>query len=155
MVRTLIDDGCVAVGLEGSDYNLKNGLHEWTVIPDNLFTCDLGYPFTLKYGKRDYAHKFDVITMWEFIEHIPEERLPTVMNNAKRHLKENGFIVGSTNQLGSVFEGVEHHLTQKPIAWWYDFFAKQGLRRWHSLYPMFEGRKAWVRSVRDNFVIGR
>ena len=153
MVRSFIDAGCEAVGLEGSDYNREHGLHEWPVIPDNLFTCDLGFPFTLYYGRRKYPHKFDVVTMWEFIEHIPETRLPVVISNAKKHLKKDGLIIGSTNEFGSVFEGVEHHLTKQPIAWWYDFFAKQGLKRRKDLEEKLEHNNAWVRKVKSNFVL--
>lgn len=151
MVRTLIDDGCVAVGLEGSDYSLKQKRAEWAVIPDNLFTCDLGYPFTLHTGDGK-PYEFDVITAWEFVEHLPEERLPQMVENMRKHLKLNGLIIGSTNSQQSVFDGVEHHLTQKPMWWWSELFGEHGFRRQIDKESYFSVADAWVRKVRFNFV---
>jgi 2-polyprenyl-3-methyl-5-hydroxy-6-metoxy-1,4-benzoquinol methylase len=151
MVRTLIDDGCVAVGLEGSDYNLKHQRAEWAVIPDNLFTCDLSYPFTLHTGDKQ-PYKFDVITAWEFVEHLPEERLPQMVENMWRHLNLNGLIIGSTTSLNSIYDGVEHHQTLKPMWWWSDLFAEYGFRRQVDKESYFDVADAWVRKVRFNFV---
>jgi len=46
-VRSLLDDGHLAVGLEGSDYQLVNQGAEWSTIPLHLFTCDVTKPFRL------------------------------------------------------------------------------------------------------------
>jgi hypothetical protein len=62
-VRSLVDDGHEAIGLEGSDYSLKwdgpGGTEQeratrkpgkraqWATIPDRLFTCDITRPFTV------------------------------------------------------------------------------------------------------------
>lgn len=152
MVRSLIKDGCIAIGLEGSDYNQQHGRHEWPVIPDNLFTVDLSYPFVLHTGNQE-PYQFDVITMWEFIEHIPTNRISTVLENAKAHLKKNGLIIGSTNDLHSIYEGVQHHLTIQPMSWWYKKFSEHGFKRVVNLEHYFSDNHAWVRKVKSNFVM--
>ncbi|MHC4338300.1 MAG: class I SAM-dependent methyltransferase [Planctomycetota bacterium] len=152
MVRSLIwGDGCLAIGLEGSDYNLEFQQAEWPMIPENLFTCDLGYPFTLHNGD-DEPHQFDVVTAWEFVEHIPQGRLPVMIQNMRKHLKKGGLVIGSTNDRESIVNGVEHHLTRKPIAWWIELFELSGFKRRVNLEQYFDGEGAWVRKVRDNFV---
>jgi len=153
MVHSLLDDGILAVGLEGSDYNRNHGTHEWPAIPDNLFTVDLSRPFTLRYGRRSYPHKFDVITMWEFIEHIPTDRLPTMVENAHRHLKEGGLIIGSASPMTSWHNGIQHHLTRWSLARWYDFFEKNDFKRNVDLEEFFSKTGAWVRKVHFNFVL--
>jgi len=40
-VRNCLDDGCLAIGLEGSDYSKRHRRAEWRVIPEYLFTCDV------------------------------------------------------------------------------------------------------------------
>ncbi len=72
-VKDCLDDGHIAIGLEGSDYCKRTGRAEWSTIPDHLFTCDITAPFFLK-AVNDLGEetdvKFDVITAWEFMEHI-------------------------------------------------------------------------------------
>jgi len=156
MVRSLIDDGCIAVGLEGSDYNLVRNRKEWRVIPDNLFTCDLGYPFTLTNGSKE-PYQFDVITAWEFLEHMPEERLPVMIENMRRHLKPKGLLIGSTNP-SSTFEyahapgDMEHHLTQKSMVWWSDLFWDHGFKSDRDIEQHFNGKSAWLRFIQFAFV---
>ena len=56
MVKSFVDAGHIAVGLEGSDYNLKHKRAEWATVPDNLFTCDCSRPFILHDGS-DYPYQ--------------------------------------------------------------------------------------------------
>jgi len=152
MVRSLIADGILAIGLEGSDYNQINRLHEWPAIPYALFTVDLSQPFTLHDGSH-VPYKFDVITMWEFVEHVFYARIDTMIENAKAHLKDGGLIIGSTNDLHSIYEGIAHHLTIQPISWWYAKFAEHGFRRLVDIEDYFRTNQAWVRKVKSNFVV--
>src|SRR5579871_948679 len=39
-VRDCIEDGHLAIGLEGSDYSKRNQRAEWATIPHFLYTCD-------------------------------------------------------------------------------------------------------------------
>lgn len=152
MVKTLIDDGCIAVGLEGSDYNLLHQRAEWATIPDNLFTCDLGYPFILHTGNGK-PYKFDVITAWEFMEHIPEERIDQLITNMRKHLKPGGLVIGSISDCDSIWEGIQHHLTRKPFWWWNEQFGKHEFERRTDHEMHFDNASAWVRKVRFNFVM--
>src|SRR3954470_23753409 len=46
-VRNCLDDGCIAVGLEGSDYSKRLRRAEWRIIPEYLFTCDITKDFEI------------------------------------------------------------------------------------------------------------
>ncbi len=86
MVKSLIDQGQIAVGLEGSDYSLVHHRAEWANIPGYLFTCDVSQPFILHTGDMR-PFQFDVITAWEVLEHIEETDLPRVILNIKCHIR--------------------------------------------------------------------
>lgn len=151
VVRSLIDDGCLAIGLEGSDYNQARQAGEWAVIPDNLMTCDLGYPFTLSNGDGK-PYQFDVITAWEFIEHLPEERLPTMMDNIKRHLKVGGYFIGSSTSYSIPNREIQYHQTGHELEWWEDLFKNHGLIHRTDIMQSFDHAYAWVRRIDFNFV---
>ncbi len=90
-VRSLIDDGHFAVGLEGSDYPLLlNQAAEWPTIPLHLFTCDITKPFRLADSLTNAPLLFDAITAWEAMENIPVESLPGLFENLDRHLAPGG-----------------------------------------------------------------
>src|SRR5262249_17441537 len=46
-VRTLLDDGHLAVGLEGSDHPKMHQLGEWGTVPRHLHNCAITRPFTV------------------------------------------------------------------------------------------------------------
>jgi SAM-dependent methyltransferase len=130
LVLDFILRGHFAIGLEGSDYSLINQRAEWRLLPNNLFTCDIAKPFKIK--EKNGAQSpvvFDVITAWELMEHIPEQGLPTLLENVRGHLSEDGFFIGSIALLKS-FGGdpnVRYHETLQSKAWWEELFRKQGL----------------------------
>src|SRR5579872_4629441 len=54
-VKSLLDLGCLAVGVEGSDYCKKRGKFEWATMSDtHLFTADITKPFTIRIGEHAY-----------------------------------------------------------------------------------------------------
>jgi SAM-dependent methyltransferase len=161
MVRTFIQDGHNAVGLEGTDYDKKKGKYEWGVIPESLFTCDIAKHFEIfilplkptqpksksalqwikEYERTEgYTAKFDLITMWEVLEHISKEGLPTVMQNVKRHLAPKGLFICSISHIPDVNDGVVLHQTVEPAEWWDDLFKLGGFARREDLEKMFEGK---------------
>ena len=150
MVRSLIEEGHVAVGLEGSDYNLLHQRAEWATISESLFTCDVTKPFILHVGN-GLPYQFDVVTAWEFFEHIREEDMPGLFNNIHDHLKQGGLLIGSICKSPSIWDKVDHHQTKAPWAWWEYLFNSEGFSR----RPDFEAiiGKDWVRSVHFNFVM--
>jgi len=89
--------GHTAVGVEGSDYNIKHKLHNWpNKHKEVLFTADLTKPYKVldEDGNRV---KFDLISSWEVIEHIAWENLDKFFENMFDNLKEDGLFVGSIN----------------------------------------------------------
>lgn len=127
LVYDFLIRGNVAFGLEGSDHSLKAQRAEWSVIPDYLRTCDIAKPFLLRDQRTGNRAKFDVISMWEVVEHIPEALLPQLFANVRDHLAEGGLFVGSAATYDDVHDGVSYHPTVKPQMWWRTFAQSQGL----------------------------
>jgi cyclopropane fatty-acyl-phospholipid synthase-like methyltransferase len=150
MVKTFADNGHNAVGLEGSDYNYKHKRSAWLTNPGNLFTCDVSKPFILHNGDR-IPYQFDVITAWEFLEHIYEHYLPVLFMNINNHLKPDGLFIGTTTKCDPSANGVRHHVTRHDLNWWTDRFNSNELFRDRKLERYFDG--GWVRSItKNNFV---
>ena len=143
MVKSFLDDGHIAVGLEGSDYNLRHKRAAWKTDPDNFYTCDLGFPFVLHTGDNK-PYQFDVITAWEFLEHIYESRLPILFMNINNHLKQDGLFIGTTTDSDPAARGVHHHVCRYDFEWWTKRFEDNHLYRDGNLEKYFDG--AWVRS---------
>lgn len=116
-------NGHLAIGLEGSDRSQKMGRANWRTIPDNLFTCDITKPFHLIDTKADAPQKFNVISCWEVLEHIPEADLPQLIKNVKSHLADGGIFIGSVSK--SPEDPL--HVTLQENAWWMDIFKSNGL----------------------------
>ncbi len=139
-VRDCIEDGHVAVGLEGSDYSLLNNRAEWATIPKNLFCCDVTRPFEItELGAPAY---FDVATAWEVMEHIPEERLGQVCENIRRHLSPSGLWVMSVST-----EVGYHHVTVKSKEWWASMFVANGFENDAAAVAHFG--EDWVRGPKQ------
>ena len=128
LVRTLIDDGHFAVGLEGSDYPRLNQFGEWGTIPHHLFTCDITKPYTLMSRLPQQPIMFDAITAWEVMEHIPDDRIEPLMANIDRHLAPGGWVLFSIATFldWSPATGVAWHRTVQPREWWAAKFAALG-----------------------------
>lgn len=123
-VKSVLDAGCLGIGVEGSDYSLKHQRAEWATIPRNLFTADATEPFTIY--EDTLPLKFDVITSWEVIEHIAEGDLPAFFDNIDRHLEPNGVVVLSISPLPEIVNGVTLHQTVQPREWWLKRFDELG-----------------------------
>lgn len=128
MVRSFLDAGHFAVGLDGSDYPLVNQTGEWATIPHHLFTCDVTRPFRLTDAATGEPLRFDAITGWELMEHIPEERLDGLLANLDAHLTADGLIcfsiatfVDHDPAIGAVY-----HVCVHPKEWWVERFARGG-----------------------------
>jgi 2-polyprenyl-3-methyl-5-hydroxy-6-metoxy-1,4-benzoquinol methylase len=143
-VRSLIDDGHFAVGLEGSDYPILNQVSEWPTIPLHLFTCDITQPFRLSDKQTDEPLLFDAITAWEVMEHIPEEGLPGLLENLDRHLAPGGFLLFSIATFldWDYKTGTIWHNTVRPREWWEERFAQLGFAVEEG-HPF--GKEDWLR----------
>ncbi len=136
-VKSCIDDGCLAVGIEGSDYSQKMKRAEWRTIPDYLFTCDITGDFEiykLDINNNESRIIFDLVTCWEVMEHIKESDLDRLCSNVKKHLSTKGLWIMSVSQTDDIIDGVNLHQTVKPKKWWIDKFKTLGFEH----LPKFE-----------------
>lgn len=140
-VKSCVEDGWEAVGLEGSDYSKKHQRAEWRSIPERLFTCDVTAPFEL--ADNGERARFDAVTSWELIEHIKAEDLPAVCRNVLGHLAPGGLWFMSVSTDREVINGHVLHQTVQPRAWWLEFFQNHGLIHQPQLVQWFEND--WVR----------
>lgn len=128
LVMDFLLAGHEAIGLEGSDFSLISQRAEWPIIPERLFTCDITSPFQI--SKSNQQASFDLVTAWEVLEHIPEDKLKSLLENIRTHLKPNGLFAGSV----AMFEdydpvtGANWHVTLKPRDWWETLFTENGFR---------------------------
>ena len=128
LIRSLIDDGHLAVGLEGSDYPFLHQAGEWSTIPLHLFTCDITKHFELTDRETNKPLLFDAVTAWEVMEHIPEEDLTGLFENIERHLAPGGYVLFSIATFldWDARTGCVWHVTVKPRSWWEQKFATLG-----------------------------
>ena len=131
IVEDFIDRGHLAIGLDGSDasYLIKRAC--WGKIPNNLFLCDCARPFQVLCNSQPF--KADVITSFEFFEHIYREDIPKVCDNIKNLLNKDGFSIHSI----ALFES-GHHVTWKDKEWWFYIFEQNGLRIRPDILSEFE-----------------
>lgn len=120
LVKDFLDSSHFSMGVEGSDYSFKNQRAEWKTIPENLFTADITKPFHFLDGNSGDAIKFDIITAWEVMEHIPRESLPGLFSNIYNNLVPGGLFVCSV----ATFEDRGYHVTLEQKPWWIEQFMK-------------------------------
>jgi 2-polyprenyl-3-methyl-5-hydroxy-6-metoxy-1,4-benzoquinol methylase len=134
-VKDCIDDGCLAIGLEGSDFSKKLRRAEWRNIPEYLFTCDVTGDFEILLGGERLL--FDVVTCWELIEHLTEEGIERVAANVRRHLASNGLWIMSVSPNEEIINGVRLHQTVQEKPWWLKKFAALGFEQCEHLVAYF------------------
>lgn len=121
LVKDFLDRGHNAIGIEGSDYSLKNKRAEWATIPDNLFTADITKPFFIV--EEGITGLCDVMSAWDVLEHIHEVDLGVLITNIRNNLKTNGLFVATV----ATFPDHPHHVTLKEKDWWLDIFKKYNM----------------------------
>lgn len=139
-VRSMVDDGHHAVGIEGSDYSARMRRAEWRTIPERLFTADITEPFAVL--ENGSLMTFDLITAWEVLEHLPENKLGVVCANIIKHLKGDGLFIAS------ICTGQDRglHQTVKPRAYWLSLFEQYRLRHHPAIVAWFS--EQFVRGAR-------
>jgi len=128
LVRSMIEDGHTAIGIEGSDHSKKLRSREWDTCPLHLFTADITQKFTAKTAAGEPV-KFDVVTSWEVLEHIPEDKVNGLAENICNHLKPGGFFFGSVCLVPdeNPITGAVYHVSMLPREWWEEKFLPFGL----------------------------
>lgn len=140
-IKSILDQGGLGVGIEGSDFSEKNRRAEWATIPNHLFTADITETFTVYKG--DEVLKFDVVTAWEVLEHITEEKLAVVLANVSRHLANGGIFLGSVSPNEEIIEGVTLHQTVQPMHWWVNKMSALGFEHHDWVRGYFNS--CWIR----------
>lgn len=115
-----------ALGIEGSDFSLNMQRATWKHLSSkNLFTVDATKPYTI-YDSKQSLFKADVISAWEFFEHIPENKIECVFDNISRIIKNDGIFIGSISTYPDEDNGIVYHHTVRPVDWWRDVFKNSG-----------------------------
>lgn len=125
-VRSMIEQGFLAAGIEGSDYSQRRMRAEWATIPDHLFTADITQPFRIVSDRAPAGVRFGVVTMWEVIEHIAEPDLAPLFANINAHLAPGGLLILSVSPNSDTIEGQELHQTVQERPWWTETFQRLG-----------------------------
>jgi SAM-dependent methyltransferase len=127
-VRSLLEDGYTAIGLEGSDISRKLQGGEWGNIPLHLFTADATKPFHFLNASAEKM-QFDVVTAWEVLEHIPKSTLPNLIANIRDNLASKGYFIASipTFPDANPLTNAVYHVTLEAREWWLEQFAAHGL----------------------------
>jgi len=133
--------GHIATGLEGSDLSLQHQRAEWRLLRNNLFTCDITKPFRIENNGATF--QYDVVTMWDVLEHIPEDSLPTLLENIRTHLLDGGLFVASISTLG--YSGdVDWHVTKYPRAWWAEKITDAGFDLYDDLLDNHDMARGFI-----------
>lgn len=128
LVFDFIISGNQAIGIEGSNLSKNSGRAHWAVIPSALFVADITKPLSVRVKSGDSPAKFDVISAWEVMEHIPENLLPGLFKNIRDHLADGGLFVCSIATFPDFdpVTGAVWHVTLKDRNWWVSKFSQGG-----------------------------
>ncbi len=141
-VKNCLDRGCLAIGLEGSNYSKKMHRAHWPLLGNKLlFTADITKPYSIKFiqEKKQYPLHFHLITMWEVLEHLKEKDLTQTFANIKNHLSDSGIFALSVSPLEEIIRGMRLHQTVNPPNWWLERFKKEGFIQMPKLEQYFDG----------------
>jgi cyclopropane fatty-acyl-phospholipid synthase-like methyltransferase len=138
LVEDFVNDGHLAIGLEGSNISLILKRAAWASIPNNLFTCDVTKEYSITYNGEPFFA--DVITAWEVMEHFKLEDIDSVLNNINKHLVDGGYFFGSISYLEA-----DHHKTCRSLDWWKNKFAQHGMIYNEKEIDSLTKRNGWVR----------
>jgi len=155
--------GISAYGVDGSDFCRSNGIGYWPLLGPYLFTCDITKPFSFKDLASQERQRFELITAWEVLEHIPAEGVPSLLENIKSNLSEGGYFIGSISMIEYVASnGTPYHVSLLPKSKWRDIFADNGLKMiddspfnprlfYRGNGPRFQDRHNYFDSPEDGF----
>jgi hypothetical protein len=122
------DNGVLAMGIDGSDFCRRNRIGYWPLLDDHLFTCDITKPFQFVETGSATPVRFDLVTMWEVLEHIDEKDLPALFSNIHRQLTDDGYFLGSISLLEYLdTTGKPYHVTLQDRDWWKSMFLASGI----------------------------
>lgn len=125
-VVTILDYGCANAIEWHQPVKFLNGRSLPEVIGEKLqgfYRYDPCHPL---YSRRP-SGKFDIVICSEVLEHVPEEELPSLLEDIGKCLEPKGIAIFSvclTKSSCSFLDGTNFHVTVKPKEWWIDLFKK-------------------------------
>ena len=115
VVRDFLKNGYDAVGIDISD---------WAVNAQNQKLADQGRMFVGSLDQLPFPdNSFDLVFSSDVLEHIPENRIPTVASEIVRVCKKHIFLSIS---LRPSSQNNKFHITLKPREWWEQQFLVAG-----------------------------
>ncbi len=138
-VVDFIDNGHLAVGVDGYKLWQKYKCGGWGKYPKNFFQTDVGHFFYVKHYKEDWLSTidnhvvFDLIMSWECFEHVKTDDIDKLMVNIDRHSKLGTYFIGSVS---IVEEGYVHRTLHKR-GWWLKKFHTIGFEEVKGLDEYF------------------
>ena len=143
LVADVIESGNAACGIEVSNYCLLRERFEWGNLKSApyLFTADITKKFALKTDGNTVL--FDIVTLWEVVEHITKDDFSVVLDNIKKHLKSNGIVVMSVNQTKHKWHNKIWNLREL-----IEFVSEKGFRK----IDIFNDDE-YVRKLRSSFYL--
>lgn len=120
--------GHISLGLEGSDYSIRMRRANWPMYHGTvLHTCDLSRPFEILLDCDPM--QFDLVTAWEFLEHLNPWEVRPLLEWVAGHLAPHGLFAGTIGLEGSsVRMSPQHcaqlHQTIMPVPWWETEFSR-------------------------------
>jgi 2-polyprenyl-3-methyl-5-hydroxy-6-metoxy-1,4-benzoquinol methylase len=128
LVYEWIFNGVSAIGIDGSDHCKKHNIGFWNYIEDSLFLADITKNFDLFFKDNNKKNvTFDIITMWEVLEHMPSNGMQKLFENIKKHMDCDGYFIGSISSLPYYsVSGKPYHLIVKDKMWWKKLFEYNG-----------------------------
>jgi len=145
-VKSILDHGGLAIGIEGCDRSKLAERAEWATIPDRLFTADITEPFRVVEVAEDGTQRllpFTVITAWEVLEHLRKDQLAGVARNITEHLAPHGVAIMSISPNEEIIDGVRLHQTVESKGWWVAKFSELGFEHHEAVLKYFGDD--WVR----------
>lgn len=138
LVFDFLARGHFAIGLDGSDAAKTMDYGYWNFIK-HLHNCDVTKAFGF-FTPEKKKIKFDIVSMWEVFEHVPETQCGLVLQNIRENLNDDGLFVGLISLLEYVNQhtGVPYHVTLKEKTWWTKLFSDYGLEIVDSDFRDFE-----------------
>lgn len=113
LANKMLELGYDAYCIDGSDYGVKNNT---IIIPIDRYAV-----FDMRTDITPYINnKFDIVTSFEMLEHIPEEDIQKVLNNIK-HISK--IFIGSVHVGGAQ---IFNHYNIKSLEWWTELLSKFG-----------------------------
>lgn len=146
LVEDFVNDGQLAIGLEGSDYSQVYKRAAWATIPNNLFTCDVSKPYQVYYrwgeNGKDEPFLANVISAWEVMEHFKPGDVPCVIEQIRKHLEVGGLFIASIS-LSAQNNEIWHQCVRNR-EWWNEQFS--GFKFRQDLVDKLNEMSAWVRT---------